>query len=97
MPFANQRAQTKAGPDGQWKVQLKPLSAGGSHTMTVQGRNKVPIGLIHTAWGGTAIEPWISASAMRTVEGFAPVVDQLPAFAFEKGLREGNEVFQQWN
>ncbi len=32
---ANRTAKTIAGPDGQWKVSLKPLPAGGPYTMTI--------------------------------------------------------------
>ena len=39
---------------------------------------KVPVGLIHTSWGGTAAELWTSR----------PVLEKLP---FEKGLFEGYE------
>jgi len=35
----------------------------------------VPIGLIHTSWGGTIAEAWASASALRTMPDFAPQVD----------------------
>ncbi|MEO5712324.1 MAG: sialate O-acetylesterase, partial [Luteolibacter sp.] len=30
---------------------------------SIQEEIKVPVGLIHTAWGGTLIEPWITAEA----------------------------------
>lgn len=185
--FANQRGQAKAGADSRWSVSLKPMPAGGPHTLTVQGNNKltvsdiligdlwvcsgqsnmewalrdaegskqaiaganhpqirlfstshqmsttplpdlrdgywavctpdsvagfsavayffgkelhqklgVPIGLIHSSWGGTAIQPWMSAGAIRTVGEYAPVVDQLPQFELEKELDEGNRAFEVW-
>jgi len=31
----------------------------------------IPIGLIHTSWGGTVIEAWTSANTMRTMPDFA--------------------------
>ena len=41
----------------------------------VQESQHVPIGLIHTSWGGTIAEAWASASALRTMPDFVPQVD----------------------
>jgi sialate O-acetylesterase len=41
----------------------------------LQETQHVPIGLIHTSWGGTIAEAWTSASALRTMPDFAPQVD----------------------
>ena len=38
----------------------------------------VPIGLIHSSWGGTVCEAWTSAEALNTMPDFAPEVAQLP-------------------
>ncbi len=35
----------------------------------------VPIGLIHTSWGGTKIESWISEPAIAQLDTFAQVID----------------------
>jgi sialate O-acetylesterase len=37
----------------------------------------VPIGLIHTSWGGTVAEAWTSAEALRKMSDFRPALDQL--------------------
>lgn len=37
----------------------------------------VPVGLIHTSWGGTAAEGWISAEMLSTLPEFAPAVKDL--------------------
>jgi sialate O-acetylesterase len=37
----------------------------------------VPIGLIHSSWGGTAAEGWVSAESLRTMREFAPAVEDL--------------------
>jgi len=34
---------------------------------------KIPIGLINASWGGTAIEPWTSLSALKAFDGFASI------------------------
>ncbi len=42
---------------------------------------KVPMGLIHASWGGSAIEPWISADGLRTIGGFEDRLQLLDAYA----------------
>src|SRR5215213_351751 len=37
----------------------------------------VPVGLIHTSWGGTAAEGWISAEQLSTMKEFVPAVNDL--------------------
>ena len=87
--------------DGNWSVCRPDCVANFSAVAYYFGKElhekeHVPIGLIHSSWGGTVIEAWISGPALRTVEGFAPAIDQLPAFALEKSVAKGEEAFQQW-
>lgn len=37
----------------------------------------VPVGLIHTSWGGTAAEGWISAEKLSTMPEFVPALNDL--------------------
>nr|MDQ2687221.1 hypothetical protein [Armatimonadota bacterium] len=37
----------------------------------------VPIGLIHTSWGGTPAEAWVSAPVLQTMPDFRPAIAQL--------------------
>ena len=39
--IGDQKKTAKAGDDGKWSVTLDPLPAGGPHTLTVEGKNKV--------------------------------------------------------
>lgn len=57
----------------------------------------VPVGLIHTSWGGTAAEGWISAEKLSTLPEFVPAVNDLerawadsktPPENFDKALAE---------
>lgn len=41
----------------------------------------VPVGLVNAAWGGSAIEPWISETGLRSVGGFDARLDLLRTFA----------------
>ena len=38
---------------------------------------KVPVGLIHSSWGGTVAEAWVSESALGTVPDFRPQIAQV--------------------
>jgi sialate O-acetylesterase len=37
----------------------------------------VPIGLVHSSWGGTAAEGWVSPEALSALKEFAPAVKEL--------------------
>jgi sialate O-acetylesterase len=41
--LAGQTASAKANADGRWSVKLKPLAAGGPHTLKVEGTNKLEV------------------------------------------------------
>jgi len=42
----------------------------------LQPRLGVPIGIIHSSWGGTQIESWMSAAALASNPAFAPVAQR---------------------
>lgn len=42
---------------------------------------KVPIGLIHTSWGGTVAEAWTSEEALRKLGGFDNALDWMDSIA----------------
>jgi sialate O-acetylesterase len=50
----------------------------------------VPIGLIHTSWGGTVAEAWTSAEALKGMPDFAPAVAQLEASRVDPKVGEAN-------
>lgn len=39
----------------------------------------VPVGLIHSSWGGTIVETWISKEAMKSFSEFSDVVNTMPS------------------
>jgi sialate O-acetylesterase len=46
----------------------------------------IPIGLIHTSWGGTIAEAWTSAATLKTIPDFVPAVQKIEsAVNAEKG------------
>lgn len=43
----------------------------------VYKKTGVPIGLIHTSWGGTIIEAWTSAGTLQQIPGFAETIKKI--------------------
>jgi sialate O-acetylesterase len=58
----------------------------------------VPLGLIHSSWGGSRIEPWMSDAALRGVGGFDARLDQLRLYARDPktGNDRHGELWEQW-
>ena len=58
----------------------------------------VPLGLIHSSWGGSRVEPWISEQGLRRVGGFDTELDLLHVYA--RDPKAGNdrlgEIWEQW-
>jgi sialate O-acetylesterase len=78
VPNHIQSTQPLADVQGQWrrcsKNEIKYFSAVGlSFGLTLQEKLNVPIGLIDTSWGGTAIESWISPEGYQMIN--QPVVE----------------------
>lgn len=44
---------------------------------TIYQKTKIPIGLIHTSWGGTIAEAWISASSLLKADDFKTQVNEI--------------------
>ena len=57
----------------------------------------VPIGLIHTSWGGTPAQAWTSAEALATMPDFQPEVARIrEAARLEKAGASVDLIKQQW-
>jgi sialate O-acetylesterase len=107
---------------GQWDVCTpQTVSSGGWAGFSAVGyffgrelykQLKVPIGLIHTSWGGTIAEAWTSAEACSTMPDFKPAVAQVAAmraasrgsFNMERAMADwwakndpGSQGGQSWN
>gem|GEM_PF-269084 len=58
---------------------------------------KVPIGLIHTSWGGTPAQAWTSAEALNTMPDFQPAVAKIrEAARLEKMGGDIDLLKSQW-
>ncbi len=58
----------------------------------------VPLGLIHSSWGGSRIEPWISEQGLRAMGGFGAALDLLHVYAADP--QAGNDrlgaIWENW-
>ena len=84
--------------DNKWQVcSPETIAAGGWGGFSAAGyyfgrtlyqKLNVPIGLIHTSWGGTIAEAWTSAEALSTMPDFQGAVSEMQATA--SALKQGN-------
>lgn len=58
----------------------------------------IPIGILHSSWGGTMIETWMSETAMRPFGTYDFELDKLQAFPtpVKEMEREAQALFQEW-
>ncbi len=56
----------------------------------------IPIGLIHSSWGGTAAEAWTSASALEEFPEFKPQIDEASAIAASAAADPEVEYLDAW-
>lgn len=89
---------------GSWSECSPESVAGFSATAYFFGRElykrlKVPIGLIHSSWGGTVAEAWTSESALRTLNDFDTALDKLDSIKnhFDEMKKTDSENLETWN
>ena len=58
-------------------------------------KTKVPIGLIHTSWGGTIAEAWTSHETLKTLPDFAQAADQIRSSPMQT-KEEYAKKLQEW-
>lgn len=53
--IAGQKQTAATAPDGKWQMKLTPLTAGGPHTLTIQGKNRIVVQdvLVGEVWLGS--------------------------------------------
>lgn len=64
----------------------------------VHEAQKVPVGLVSAAWGGSAIEPWIGERGLRAIGGFDARLDMLQVFARdeERANQSYGQLWEDW-
>ncbi|MBN1764056.1 MAG: hypothetical protein JW860_02260 [Sedimentisphaerales bacterium] len=86
---------------GVWSVCSPETVAGFSAVGYFFGRDiykelNVPVGLIHTSWGGTPSEAWTSAEFLKTHPDYVDVIDQMKVGDVEKIMADFEEQLQAW-
>ena len=58
----------------------------------------VPMGLINASWGGSKIEPWMSAEALRATGGYEDMLEILASKQKrpESAVQRWAEIWEQW-
>ncbi|NII82273.1 MULTISPECIES: sialate O-acetylesterase [unclassified Pedobacter] len=62
----------------------------------VYEKTKIPIGLIHTSWGGTIAEAWTSAESLKKMADFSAAVDKFQKSAKNPSTVSYEERLQNW-
>lgn len=81
-----------------WQV-CSPATAGNFSAVgyyfatNIQKEVNIPVGLLHSSWGGTMVETWISKQGLQTEPAFAGIAGQLPSsqVQFEKEQQQRME------
>ena len=97
--------QTTAGSPGGWQ-ECSPQTVSGFTAVGyffarhLQQALNVPVGLIHTSWGGTPAEAWTSGEALKTMPDFKPAVEEMEKHladdpSIEKDYKEKSAEWQK--
>lgn len=64
----------------------------------LQKHVNVPMGLIHSSWGGARIEPWMSAEALRAAGGYEELLDilELKDKAPQEAIKRWGDLWERW-
>lgn len=62
----------------------------------VQRELNIPVGLIHSSWGGTIAEAWTSAEGLEPLGDFNEAVQRFRDSELKKGKDNYAQVYQKW-
>ena len=64
----------------------------------ISEKQNVPVGLIHTSWGGTNVESWISGKVLQEMPDFSNVVEEVCAMPDKTTMKaEYLKTLEAWN
>lgn len=87
--------------EGQWLLCSPETVSSFSAVAYYFGRHlhvekDVPVGLIHSSWGGTVAETWISRESMEEMEDFHEVLAESGSFDPERMQEETDRIINDW-
>lgn len=59
-------------------------------------KTKVPVGLIHTSWGGTIAEAWTSGATLKTIPDFVEAVNKIEKTGQDKTKPDFEQQLRAW-
>jgi sialate O-acetylesterase len=85
---------------GDWKLTTPDnvgnfTAVGFFFAREVYQKLKIPIGLIHTSWGGTHAETWTSREAFENSDEFKNMIAKMPAIDLEELAKKKNEAIKK--
>ena len=64
----------------------------------ISEKQNVPVGLIHTSWGGTNVESWISGKVLQEMPDFSKVVEDIRAMPDKAAMKADYlKALEAWN
>jgi sialate O-acetylesterase len=85
---------------GEWKI-CTPENAGGFTAVgyffarELYNELKIPIGLVHTSWGGTHSETWTSREAFEQSAEFKDMIASMPKLDLDAVAKQKNETLMK--
>ena len=58
----------------------------------------VPVGILHSSWGGTPVEAWTSRDKLESIDGARPILQRYDAAvkAYPKAKKAFDKAFKRW-
>lgn len=89
--------------DGQW-VDCSPQDAANFSAVAyffaskLEAELNIPIGIIHSSWGGTKAQVWVKKDRLLEMADFKQEIEQLDSLylAFEEGMTAFENTMKQW-
>jgi len=83
--------------DGKWEVCSKATvgnftAVGYFFAKKIYDELKIPIGLIHSSWGGTDSETWTSREAFESNDEFKEMIAEMPKISLDSITNEYNKI-----
>lgn len=97
---SNHPIQDAAVQYGGWVLVSSATIAGFSATAyffarELYAKTGIPIGLIHSSWGGTVAEAWTSAETLKTIPDFTSALDRVTSASAQAAYEQELDLWNQ--